>query len=324
MHDIKSTMNDELIAIVSRVSRGVPGWDEALATGREAGYRVYEAIGTGVTLETLPSEIAADAVGVVISNEPCTAAVLDRMPALRSVSCIGTGLDHVDLDAAAARGVEVTSGQGANAEAVADHTLAMLLALTRGLGFAQERIYAGEGWSPWPPVIPHDLRETTVGLLGFGKIGQAVAARVRAFGSSVAYHDPLVPAPPDGLAARSVGFDELFDVADVLSVHVPLMDATRGLVGAAQLARLRQGAILLNLSRGGIVDERAALAALEDGRLAGLGLDVFEREGVGSPPPPRHPRLVVTPHMGGISDRVARETRVAAVNRLVDTLARAS
>ena len=166
MHDIKSNMPEELIAIVSRVTRSVPGWDEALASGRAAGYRVYEAIGTGMTLETLPDEVASDVVGVVISNEPCTIEILGRLPALRSISCIGTGLDHVDLDAAAARGIKVTSGEGANAEAVADHTLAMLLALVRGLGVAQSRLLAGEGWNPWPPVIPRDLRELTVGLLG--------------------------------------------------------------------------------------------------------------------------------------------------------------
>lgn len=313
-------MPEELIAIVSRVTREVPGWDEALDAGRAAGYRVFEAIGTGMTLETLPDEVAGEVVGIVISNEPCTREVLERLPALRSISCIGTGLDHVDLDAAAARGITVTSGQGANAEAVADHTLAMLLGLVRGLGLAQERVHAGKGWSPWPPVIPRDLKEITVGLLGFGKIGQAVARRVGVFGARVAYHDPYLPNPPAELAAASLGFDELLDQADVLSVHVPLSEATRGLVGPAQLARLRTGAILLNLSRGGIVDEAAALDALHSGRLGGLGLDVFEHEGSDAEPPARHPRLVVTPHMGGISDRVARETRVAAVERLVGTL----
>jgi phosphoglycerate dehydrogenase-like enzyme len=308
------------MAVVSRVSREVPGWDEAIAEGKAAGFEVYEAIGTGMTLETLPEHIRAQAVGVVISTEPCTAEVMDSMPALRVVSCIGTGLDHVDLEAASARGIEVTSGDGANAEAVADHTLAMLLSLVRGLGVLTERVVAGEGWSPWPPVIPHDLKETTIGILGFGKIGRAVAARLEAFGPVLLFHDPFVAgAPPDSRAVR-VSFEALFDRSDIVTVHVPLSAETRGLVGASEIARMGQGAILLNLSRGGIVDEQAAFAALESGQLAGLGLDVWEREGRDAPPPSRNPRLVASPHMGGISTRIARETRVAAVRRVVAAL----
>lgn len=320
VYDIKYVVA-EAIGIVSRVTREVPGWDEALEAGRAAGYSVYEAIGTGQTLETLPEDVAAALVGVVISNEPCTREVLARMPSLRCVSCIGTGLDHVDLDAASERDVRVTSGDGANADAVADHTMAMLLTLVRGLGAAQQRLHDGQGWQPWPPVIPRDLRETTVALLGFGKIGQAVASRLVPFGATLAYHDPYLAETPAGSPAAPLGFEELLDKADVLSVHVPLTDETRGLVGRRELERLRRGAIVLNLSRGGIVDEGAALDLLKVGHLDGLGLDVFEQEGAGAVPPPRHPRLVATPHMGGISTRIARETRVAAVKRLVATLA---
>lgn len=309
------------MAVVSRVSREVPGWDEAIAEGKAAGFEVFEAIGTGTTLETLPDHIRAQTVGVVISTEPCTAEVMDAMPALRVVSCIGTGLDHVDLEAASARGIEVTSGDGANAEAVADHTLAMLLSLVRGLGVVTERVLTGEGWNPWPPVIPRDLKETTIGILGFGKIGRAVASRLEPFGPTLLFHDPVVVGAPDDSTAVRVDFQPLFDRSDIVTVHVPLSDETRGLVGAHEIARMNRGSILLNLSRGGIVDERAAFAALESGHLAGLGIDVWEHEGKDAPAPPRNPRLVASPHMGGISTRIARETRVAAVRRLVAALA---
>jgi D-3-phosphoglycerate dehydrogenase / 2-oxoglutarate reductase len=310
----------ELIAIVSRVNRSVPGWDDAIAEGRSAGYEVFEAIGNGTTLETLPDEVRARAVGVVISTEPCTDDVMEEMPSLRVVSCIGTGLDHVDLNAAATRGVQILSGDGANAEAVADHTLAMMLSLVRGLGVVTDRVLAGEGWTPWPPVIPRDMKGLTVGILGFGKIGRAVAARVSAFGSAIVFHDPFLGAAPTGLRAAPVAFDQLFEGADVVTVHVPLSAATRGLVGEREIAALKPGSILLNLSRGGIVDEQAALRALAEGQLSGLGLDVWEAEGPGMSPPPRDPRLVASPHMGGISDRIARETRVAAVRRMVAAL----
>jgi D-3-phosphoglycerate dehydrogenase / 2-oxoglutarate reductase len=310
----------ELIGIVSRVSRAVPGWDEAIAEGQRGGYRVFDAIGVGTVLGDVPADVAGELVGVVISNEPCSAEVLDRLPSLRAVSCIGTGLDHVDLDAAAGRGIAVTSGLGANAEAVADHTMAMLLSLVRGLGVARETVLAGQGWDAWPPIIPRDFKELTVGIVGLGNIGRAVAARLAGFGSNVVYHDPYVEQPPKDTEDASRTLDELLDEADVVTVHVPLNDDTRGLIGERELRRLKNGAIVLNLSRGGIVDESAAFAALADGHLNGLGLDVFEQEGRGAPAPPDHPRLMVTPHMGGISDRIARETRVAAVKRLIASL----
>jgi phosphoglycerate dehydrogenase-like enzyme len=306
----------ELIGIVSRVSRSVPGWDEAIAEGQRGGYRVFDAIGVGTVLGDVPADIAGELVGVVISNEPCSAEVLERLPSLRAVSCIGTGLDHVDLDAAAGRGIEVTSGLGANAEAVADHTMSMLLSLVRGLGVAREAVLAGQGWDSWPPVIPRDFKELTVGIVGLGNIGRAVAARLSGFGSKVVYHDPYLA----DAGGDSRTLDDLLDEADVVTVHVPLNDETRGLIGERELRRLKKGAIVLNLSRGGIVDEAAAFAALADGHLSGLGLDVFEQEGRGAPAPPDHPRLMVTPHMGGISDRIARETRVAAVKRLIASL----
>jgi D-3-phosphoglycerate dehydrogenase len=317
---VSAAATNELIGIVSRVTREVPGWDEAIAEGKRAGYRVFDAIGVGTTLADLPSDVAEELVGVVISTEPCTEAVLAQLPALRAVSCIGTGLDHVDLDAAANQGVDVTSGAGANAEAVADHTLAMLLYLVRGLGVARAAVVSGHGWDAWPPVIPRDFKELTVGIVGLGNIGRAVATRLAAFGSTVIYHDPYVVNAPPEIAAAHRSLPELLTEADAVTVHIPLSAETRGLIGERELRQLKPGAILLNLSRGGIVDDRAAFAALEDGHLGGLGLDVFEREGRDAPAPSDHPRLIVSPHMGGISDRIARETRVAAVQRLIASL----
>lgn len=315
-------MAAELVALVSRVTRDLPGWDEAVEICERAGFEVFEAIGTGTTLHDLPDEVAGRLVGVMVSNEPCDREALERMPRLRALSCIGSGQDHVDLEETARRGIAVTSGRGGNADAVAEHALAMLFALARGLRLAQERLLAGEGWNPWPPLVPRDVGGLTVGIVGFGAIGQALGRRVAALGCRVLFTDPSVDEAPDGVAAARLELGELLAEADVVSLHVPLADDTRGLIGAAELARMRPDAILLNLSRGGVVDERAALDALDGGRLGGLGLDVFEREGRGAPPPPSHPRLIGTPHMGGVSDRVARETRVAAAERLIDALRR--
>ena len=317
-------MSQEPIAIVSRVTRLLPGWDEMIERAERAGYGVHEEIGTGRTVADLPEDVAAEMVGLVISAEPCDAAAFARMPRLRALSCIGSGIDHVDLDAAEAHGVAILRGVGGNAEAVADHALAMLLGLVRGIRLAQAALHDGRGWTPWPPIVPRDLRSLTLGVIGLGNIGSAVARRGLAVGMpEVVFNDPYVAAPPSDIAARKLDLDELLEQADVVTLHTPLTDETRGLIGADEIARMRDDALLLNLSRGGVLVEQAAFAALEAGRLGGVGLDVLEREGPTAPPPPALPNLLVTPHMAGLSDRVARETRMAAIDRLLDALAAA-
>lgn len=312
------------IAIVSRVTRVLPGWDEMIERATAAGHPVHEEIGTGRTVADLPDAVAGEIVGLVVSAEPCDAAAFARMPRLRALSCIGSGIDHVDLDAAKAHGVTILRGVGGNAEAVADHMIAMLLALVRGIRLAQEAIHAGRGWTPWPPIVPRDLRSLTLGVIGLGNIGSAVARRGLALGmQEVVFNDPYVATPPRGIKARKLELDELLEQADVVTLHTPLTDETRGLIGAGEIARMRRDALLLNLSRGGVLVEQAAFEALESGRLAGVGLDVLEREGPTAPPPPALPNLLVTPHMAGLSDRVARETRLAAIDRLLDALATA-
>jgi phosphoglycerate dehydrogenase-like enzyme len=317
-------MSEGPIAIVSRVTRVLPGWDEMISRAADAGYPVHEEIGTGRTVADLPGEVAAELVGLVISAEPVAAAAFARMPRLRALSCIGSGIDHVDLGAAAAHGVTILRGVGGNAEAVADHTIAMLLGLVRGLRLAQEALHDGRGWTPWPPIVPRDLRSLTLGIIGLGNIGSAVARRGLALGmQEIVFNDPYVAEPPPGIEARKLELEELLEQADVVTLHTPLTDETRALIGVDEIARMRRDAVLLNLSRGGVLVEQAAFAALESSRLGGVGLDVLEREGPAAPPPPALPNLLVTPHMAGLSDRVARETRLAAIERLLDALAAA-
>ncbi len=244
-----------------------------------------------------------------------SAAVLEACPGLRAVARFGVGLDNIDVGAADRAGVVVLSPRGANAVSVAEHALGLALALARRTVPVDRTARVGG----WDRRSGRELHGGTWGVLGAGATGSAVAVRARALGMTVLAHDPGVP----GRLLREggiepVGPDELAARSDVLSVHVPGGPATRGLVGGHLLGLLPDGAYLVNLSRGDVVDEDALLAALESGRLGGAALDVRRQE------PPvlgaleQRDDVVLTPHVGGLT--TASTARI--VHALVDDLRR--
>ncbi len=236
--------------------------------------------------------IVADADGLLAGLDEITDAVFKGAPRLRVVARYGVGVDRIELDAAARRGVTVTITPNANANAVAELTIALVLALARPIAAGRDRVRAGE----WPALPGFELRGRTIGLLGLGHIGTLVAAKARALGLRVLAHDPFVT---ESGAAELVDLDKLAAESDFLSLHAPLTDATRGIVGRSLLERVKPGAAIVNTARGELVDEAALLWALDEGRLRAAALDVLTEE----PPPGGHPLLerddvLVTPHMG--------------------------
>jgi phosphoglycerate dehydrogenase-like enzyme len=219
---------------------------------------------------------------------------------LQVISRYGVGVDNVDLISARARGIIVTNTPGANTVSVAELALGLMLAVMRRIPAAVDATRRGE----WPRLSGITLEGKTVGLLGFGAIGRELAVRLAGFNCRVLAHDPV---PDAAFAAKHavtlVTRDELLADADILSLHLPLLPETRGLVDADVLARLKPGAFLINTARGEILDEAAVLEALRSGRLAGAALDTFSEE----PPSPTNPLLalaqvLVTPHMGAHAD----------------------
>jgi glyoxylate reductase len=239
-------------------------------------------------------------------TERIDGAVLDAAPRLRVVANFAVGFDNVDVAAATARGVCVANTPDVLTEATADLAFGLLLAAARRLGEGERLVRAG-AWTGWQPdqLLGVDVWGRTLGIVGLGRIGQAMARRGRGFAMEVLYAGPREVAGAD---ATRVDLDELFARADVVSLHCPLTPATRGLVSAARLARMKPSAILVNTARGALVDEAALAAAIAAGRLAGAGLDVFAEE------PRVHPallaleRVVVAPHLG--SATVAARTRM--------------
>lgn len=220
---------------------------------------------------------------------------------LRLVQLLSAGYDQADLASARAAGVPVCNNGGANAVAVSEHALMLMLAVSRQL-IGQHRDVAEGRWRGNAPRRVHELRGRTLGIVGLGTIGRKTARLARAFGMNVVYYDiaRLSEAEEDLLEVRFRLLAELLAEADVVSLHTPLEESTRGLIGAAELARMKSDAILINTARGPVVDEAALISALGDGTIAGAGLDVFERE----PPAADNPlfaldNVVLTAHLAG-------------------------
>lgn len=242
---------------------------------------------------------AINPVAILSRQGPVAAAAMDAAPALRIIARHGVGVDDVDVAEAARRGILVTRSPGSNTRAVAEHTLALILALAKDLPGLSAAVAAG-GWRGANTQV-RDIQGLRLGLVGCGGIGQAVARLAAAFGMAVSAWSPGGREVPG--IHRAPDLPALLATSEVLSLHLPLLPATRGLIGAAELALLPRGAILVNTSRGGLVHEAALLAALEGGQVSAAGLDVMERE----PPAPddplrRHPRVIVTPHVAGVTD----------------------
>jgi glyoxylate reductase len=267
---------------------------------------------------------AAEADGLLcLLTDRIDAALLERCPRLRAISSVSVGVDHVDVAAATARGIPVGHTPGVLTETTADLAFALLLAAARRVAEGDRFVRAG-GWTParvWEPdmLLGRDVHGATLGLVGFGAIGQAVARRAKGFGMRVLAWSRTQRAVP---GIEFVSLDALLGAADFVSVHVALAPETRGLLDAPALARMKPGAVLVNTARGGIVDETALADALRAGRVAAAGLDVFAREPLDPASPLLAlPNVVVTPHIGSASEATRARMIELAVANLVAALA---
>jgi len=245
----------------------------------------------------------ADIVINIRSTSKFTADVLDHCPQLRLISIWGTGTDNVDLNAAKIRGVRVTNTPGVSAVAVAEHTLALIMAVAKQIVTVDRQVRQGQ----WPRAMVPQLRGKVLGLIGTGAIGREVANLGRAIGMRVVawtFH-------PVGDAAEWIDFDDVFRQSDVVSVHVRQSPDTLGMIRAEHFALMKPSAIFINTARGRIVEEKDLVEALRSGRIAGAGLDVFETEPLPANSPLRLlPNVVLTPHAAGIT-REATEAGLA-------------
>ena len=290
--------------------------DEPAVMAPSAAYRKLSAHDVRVYADrpATPDDLAArihdaEIVINIRSTSKFTAGVLEACPSLRLISIWGTGTDNVDLEAAKSHGIRVTNTPGVSAVAVAEHTLALILAVAKQIVSVDRQVRQGQ----WPRAMVPQLRGKTLGLIGTGAIGREVATLGRAIGMQViawTFH-------PGGGAAEWVGFDDVFRRSDIVSVHVRQSPETVGLIRRHHFEMMKPGALFINTARGAIVDESDLIDALRTNRIAGAGLDVFENEPL-RPDSALHslPNVVLTPHAAGITPETTEAGLALAIDNV--------
>ena len=282
---------------------------------REAGFGLEKK--TGLAPDTLREALRDCDALIVRSETKVTAELMDAAKQLRVIGRAGVGVDNIDVAAATARGIVVMNAPDGNTITTAEHTIALLVALARNVPQANSSVKSAK-WER-KKFIGAELQGKTLGIIGLGRIGRAVAARARAFGMKIVAHDPFIaPEQARDLEIETGSLDEVFARADFLTVHTPLTNETRGIVGKEAFAKMKRGVRVINCARGGLVDEGALCEAIKSGIVTGAALDVFEIE----PPPSDHPllaldQIIATPHLGastteaqeGVAFTVAEQVR---------------
>ena len=268
----------------------------------------------------LLAALARDDIAAILlrGSPPLTGRVLAAASDLKIIAKHGAGVDSVDIAAATRRGIAVMVANGANADAVAEHALALMLSLSRELPRFDRDVRSG-AWRNLDQ-FTRDFSARTVGIVGYGQIGERTARLAQACGARVVIHTRSAITPPAGMTYEPA-LDRLLETVDIVSLHCPLTDQTRGLIGAAQLARMKPGALLINTARGPVIDEAALVAALKSGKLAGAALDTFAVE----PPDPVHPlftlpNVLVTPHIAAATTGAMARMGTIAANTIISYL----
>ena len=287
------------------------------------------ALGVGLDIRACRTEAeviaAAGAYEVLATIGPTrlTARVIENLPACRLIARYAVGYDNIDVEAASQAGIVVANAPAFCADEVADHTVALMFALARKVlwldRFVREAHWR-ESWRSTGPV--HRLSTLTLGLIGFGDIGRRVAQRMASIVGAILACDPCATsAAAAQYGVRLAQPDELLATADLVSLHVPLVPATRQLIAGPQVARMKPTAFLINTSRGAVVDEAALAEALRQGRIAGAALDVFEAEPLPADSPLRElPNVILTPHFGWYSNDAVRQLSASVTDSICDLL----
>ena len=265
-------MREKILTTPRSYGRDMPELFEWL---EGAGYEVIRNADGGILEKEQMKAMIAGCAGVIVGVDPLDAEVLACAPGLRAISKYGVGVDNIDMDYCAARGIKVSRTVGANSEAVADYTMALMLAVARRVPMIDRKCREMN----WGKITARDVSHATLGLFGLGAVGRCVAKRAQGFDMKVIACDPCWPEEfARERHIERVDADAIFRMADFISLHLPLKPETKGFVGERELGMMKPDAILINTARGGLVDEGALLRALRENRIGGAGLDAFAHE----------------------------------------------
>jgi D-3-phosphoglycerate dehydrogenase len=264
--------------------------------------------------------IIADYEGLVVRSETkVTKEVIEAAKKLQVVGRAGIGVDNIDLEAATAAGIAVVNAPTGNTVAAAEHTMALMLALSRNVPAAHQSLKAGE-WKR-SAFMGVEVRAKTLGVCGLGRVGSEVARRAQSFDMKLIGYDPFVaPDYAKRMGIELVSLEELLAQSDFITLHTPLTDGTRHMISDDQVKLLKPGARLINVARGELVDEQAILNGLESGQLGGVALDVFAQEPPQNTELVGHPKVVVTPHLGASTEEAQREVAIEASEQVLTVL----
>lgn len=301
-----------------KVLVAAPIHEKALEMLKKAGFEiVYEEYPSEERLIELIKDVDA----IIVRSKPrVTRRVIEAAEKLRVIARAGVGLDNIDLEAAEEKGIKVFNAPSAPTQSVAELAIGLMLAVMRKIAYADRKMREG-AW-PKKQCLGHELRGKVLGVIGMGRIGSAVARiAYHGFGMKIIYYD-VRRCPKEieqELEAKCVDLDTLFKTADVITIHVPLIPATKHLVNEEKLRLMKKTAILINTARGGVVDTEALVKALKEGWIAGAGLDVYEEE----PLPPDHPltkleNVVLTPHIGANTVEAQERAGIEVVEKIIE------
>ncbi len=266
------------------------------------------------------AKVGVGAEAIIFAATRFTDSLFSKLPDLKIISRRGIGIDTVDMAAATRHGVKVCNCQGYGAKDVAQHTVALLLSLIHRIPTYDSRIKADNNWSYGDVPMATRLSEKTVGIVGFGRISRSVAGVVSAFGARVLTFDPFVKKEDaEKIGVDSVTLDYLLENSDIISVNAPLTDGTRRMINAETIGKMKDGAMIINTSRGALIDEEALIKALETGKLSGAALDVFEKEPFEDDSLLRTlPNVVLTPHVAWHSREAIRDLDIEVTQNIID------
>ncbi len=274
---------------------------------------------TGMKPEELVAVVGDYDALVVRSETKVTAAVIEAGKKLQVVARAGIGVDNIDLDAATGAGIAVVNAPTGNTVAAAEHTVALMLALSRNIPAAHRSMKDGE-WKR-SAFMGVEVRNKTLGVIGLGRVGSEVVRRAQSFAMNLVAYDPFVaPDYAHRLGVELLSFEDVLAQSDFITLHTPLTENSRNLISTKELERMKPDARLINVARGELIDEDALLAALNDGKLGGVALDVFAKEPPGPNPLLDHPKVVITPHLGASTQEAQREVAVEAAEQVLTVL----